>query len=132
MIARGARVMAVATFASVRCVSFLHGGMRLVRTGPHAGRHLAALYSSTQVEQGTKIQGEGKGRGNADDASLDTLLISTRPELVVEHLKARRAGEESLGAVDRIGGKPAPILIPWHSIADDCVLHDHVHATCTA
>eukprot|EP00904_Undaria_pinnatifida_P012681 jgi/Undpi1/8543/HiC_scaffold_25.g11008.m1 len=95
--------MAVATFASVRCVSFLHGGMRLVRTGPHAGRHLAALYSSTQVEQGTKIQGEGKGRGNADDASLDTLLISTRPELVVEHLKARRAGEESLGAVDRIG-----------------------------
>lgn len=103
--------MAVATFASVRCVSFMHGGSRLVRTGAQAGRHLAALHSSTQVEQSTKNHTEGKGRGNADDASLDTLLISTRPELVVEHLKARRMGEESLGAVDRIGGKLFSMLI---------------------
>lgn len=98
--------MAVATFASTRCVSFMLGGSRLVRTGAQAGRHLAALHSSTQVEQSTKSHGEGKGRGNADHVSLDTLLISTRPELVVEHLKARRMGEESLGAVDKIGGKP--------------------------
>lgn len=110
--------MAVATFVSTRCVSFMHGGSRLVRTSAQAGRHLAALHSSTQVEQNTKSHAEGKGRGNADDVSLDTLLISTRPELVVEHLKARRMGEESMGAVDRIGGKHFSMLIPGTSRLD--------------
>lgn len=96
--------MAVATFASTRCGSFLHSGSRFVRVGARAGQHFAALHSSTQVEQSTKGQEEANGRGNADDASLDTLLVSTQPQLVLDHFKARRMGEDSEEAVHRIGG----------------------------
>lgn len=36
--------------------------------------------------------------------SLDIDLIATRPELVISHLRARRADEEQIQSVDRIGG----------------------------
>ncbi|CAM9956667.1 unnamed protein product [Scytosiphon promiscuus] len=87
MITSCARIMAVATFATNRCGSFLYGSTRFGRIG--TARHIAARHSSM--------------RGNADDASLDTLLISTSPELVVDHMKARRMGEDSVEAVHRIG-----------------------------
>lgn len=103
MVTRGARIMAVATFASMPCCSFLHGGSRIVRMSARAGRHFA-LHSSSQVEQSTTGQKGAKCRANADDASFDTSLISTDPGLVLDHLKARRMGEESLNAVARIGG----------------------------
>ncbi|CAM9652685.1 unnamed protein product [Ectocarpus fasciculatus] len=99
MITPCARVMAVATFATTRCGSFLYGGSRFARTG---ARQFAALHSSAQVEQSTRDH-ESLSRGNADDASLDSLLISTNPDLVVDHMKARRMGEDSVKAVHRIG-----------------------------
>lgn len=103
MVTRGARIMAVAAFASMPCCSFLHGGSRIVRMSARAGRHFA-LHSSAQIEQSTAGHQEVKSRANADDASLDAVLISSNPELVLDHLKARRMGEESLNAVGRIGG----------------------------
>src|SRR5690554_1572505 len=36
--------------------------------------------------------------------TLDIDLIANRPEVVVSHLKARRADEEQIKSVDRIGG----------------------------
>lgn len=45
-----------------------------------------------------------KTRANADDLSLDTLLIGKNPDLVLDHLDARRMGDESADAVRRIGG----------------------------
>ncbi|CAM9402283.1 unnamed protein product [Ectocarpus sp. 8 AP-2014] len=99
MITPCARVMAVATFATTRCGSFLYGGSRFARTG---AKQFAALHSSAHVEQTTKDH-ESLSRGNADDASLDSLLISTNPDLVVDHMKARRTGEDSVEAVHRIG-----------------------------
>lgn len=100
MITPCARVMAVATFATTRCGSFLYGGSRFARTG---AKQFAALHSSAQVERTTKDH-ESLSRGNADGASLDSLLISTNPDLVVDHMKARRMGEDSVEAVHRIGG----------------------------
>ncbi|CBN73852.1 conserved unknown protein [Ectocarpus siliculosus] len=99
MITPCARVMAVATFATTRCGSFLYGGARFARTG---AKQFAALHSSAQVEQTTKDH-ESLSRSNADDASLDSVLISTNPDLVVDHMKARRMGEDSVEAVHRIG-----------------------------
>lgn len=103
MITSCARIMAVATIATTRCGSFLYGGSRFARTGARGGKQFAALHlSSTQVEHSGST---AVSRGNADDASLDSSLISTNPGLVVEHMKARRMGEDSVEAVNRIGGK---------------------------
>lgn len=106
MITSCARVMAVATFATTRCGSFLYGGSRFARTG---AKQFAALHSSAQVEQSTRDH-ESLARRNADDASLDSLLISTNPDLVVDHMKARRMGEDSVEAVHRIGGTSHMLL----------------------
>lgn len=104
MITSCARIMAVATIATTRCGSFLYGGSRSARAGARGGKQFAALHlSSTQVEHGTGST--ALSRGNADDASLDSSLISTNPELVVEHMKARRMGKDSVEAVNRIGGE---------------------------
>lgn len=65
---------------------------------------MGAVHSSSQVEQSTNCRPDARGRGNADEASLDTLLISKDPELVLGHLQARRMGEDSVDAVYRIGG----------------------------
>lgn len=94
--------MAVATIATTRCSSFLCGS-RFYRTSARAGKQFAALHlsSTSHVEHNTHPT---TPRGNADDASLDTLLISNNPELVVDHMKARRMGEDSIEAVHRIGG----------------------------
>lgn len=71
------------------------------RTGARAGKQFASLHlSTTHVEPASSTS-----RANADDASLDSLLISTNPELVIDHMKARRMGEETVEAVQRIGGK---------------------------
>lgn len=39
--------------------------------------------------------------------SLDARLITEEPELVLAHLKARRANEEQLSSVSDIGGESA-------------------------
>lgn len=104
MITSCARIMAVATIATTRCGSFLYGGSRFARAGARGGKQFAALHlSSTQVEHSSSST--AVSRGNADNASLDSSLISTNPGLVVEHMKARRMGEDSIEAVNRIGGK---------------------------
>lgn len=109
MVTRGARIMAVAAFASTRCSSFLHGGSRLVRTVSRAGTHHSC--ATPQIEQLTKTDDKDNGRVHddnvrvdADDISLETSLISKSPELVLGHLQARRMGQESTDAVHRIGG----------------------------
>ena len=108
MITSCARIMAVATIATTRCGSFLYGGSRFARAGARGGKQFAALHlSSTQVEHSSSST--AVSRGNADDASLDSSLISTNPGLVVEHMKARRMGEDSIEAVNRIGGKRAAV-----------------------
>lgn len=95
--------------ATTRCGSFLYSGSRFARAGARGGKQFAALHlSSTQVEHGSS-RSIAVSRGNADDASLDSSLISTKPELVVEHMKARRMGEDSVKAVYRIGGM---LLLP--------------------
>lgn len=102
MITPCARIMAVATIATTRCGSFLYGGSRFARTGARGGKQFTALHlSSTQVEHSSSST---QSRGNADDASLDSLLISSNPTLVIEHMKARRMGEDSVEAVNRIRG----------------------------
>lgn len=113
MVTRGARIMAVAAFASTRCSSFLHGGSRLVRSVSRAGTHVAGPYATPQIEQVAKAHDKDSGgrvhndngRVDADDISLDTSLISKSPELVLGHLQARRMGQESTDAVHRIGGR---------------------------
>lgn len=101
MITRVARTMALAAFVSNRCQSFIHNGHRFVRIGTRVAKHFAARQPSPHVEQGTVNQIQ---RGNADGTSLDIVLISKDPQLVLNHLKARRMGEESLHAVHKIGG----------------------------
>lgn len=101
MITRVARSMAVAAFVSNRCQSFIHSGHRFVGIGTRVAKHFAARHPSPHVEQGTVNQSQ---RGNADDTSLDIVLISKDPQLVLNHLKARRMGEETLHAVHKIGG----------------------------
>jgi hypothetical protein len=44
-------------------------------------------------------------RVSADGASLDAQLVAKDPNLVLSHLRARRAGEDSMQAVTRIGGQ---------------------------
>lgn len=105
MVTRGVRIVALAAIASTRCCSFLHGGTRLARTA--ASRSSALMASaphSSRVEEVTTAQQIQAERGNADDLSMDTLLISKNPDLVLSHLRARRMGEDSMLAVQRIGG----------------------------
>lgn len=78
--------------------------------GAPAQKQFAVLHSCSQVEQSTIGHADATGRGNADDVSLDAVLISKDPELVLGHLKARRMGEDSMDAVHRIGGT-CPILV---------------------
>lgn len=105
MITSCARIMAVATIATTRCGSFLYSGSRYARSGARVGKHFAALrLSSTQLENSSSNSKSTMSRGNADDASLDSSLISTNPELVIEHMKARRMGDDSVEAVNRIRG----------------------------
>merc|ERR1711871_816374 len=54
-------------------------------------RHLSTLQESDQK------------RGIANGKSLDINLIATEPDLVFEHLKARRASDDVLGQIKRIG-----------------------------
>lgn len=124
MITRVARTMAIAAFVSNRCQSFLHNGQRFVRLGTRVAKHFAARQSSPHVEQGTVNQSHAQQRGNADDTSLDITLISKDPQLVLNHLKARRMGEESLGAVHKIGGD-----IRTCSYASSLVLFCHENIT---
>lgn len=113
MITSCARIMAMATIATIRCSSFLYSGSRIYRTGARGGKQFSALHmSSTQHVEHSAQHQSTKSRGNADDASLDTLLISNNPELVVDHMKARRMGEDSVEAVHRIGGTSPGISQP--------------------
>lgn len=100
--------MAVAAFATTRCSAFFHSGSRMVRPVSRAGTHFARPLTGAipQVEQMTQAREHVNGRVNADDLSLDTLLISKNPDLVLGHLNARRMGQESTDAVRRIGGNP--------------------------
>lgn len=103
MVTRGIRVMALAVFTSTRCHSFLNSGSRLARIATMRAGRQAAPHAN-QVEPFTRSHESDKARGNADDVSLDTVLISKDPKLVLEHLQARRMGEDSMEAVHRIRG----------------------------
>lgn len=59
---------------------------------------------TSQVGRSTRAQENNIARGNADDLSFNTTLISKSPDLVLSHLQARRMGEDSMQAVQRIGG----------------------------
>lgn len=106
MITRGARIMAMAAFASTRCCSFLHGGTKAIRTGSRGCVHVAALHvgATPHVQRIPGTHDGANGRANADEISLDATLISKNPDLVLGHLQARRVGQESTDAVQRIGG----------------------------
>lgn len=79
----------------------------MVRIAPsRSERPLSSALHTSPAELSAKADGDGLGRTNADDISFDTTLISKDPNLVLGHLRARRMGEDSIQAVQRIGGTP--------------------------
>lgn len=121
MVTPGVRIVALAAFASTRCCSFPHGSSRLVRIAPSRSEpQLSSAIHTSLAEQGAKANGDGLGRTNADDISFDTTLISKDPNLVLGHLRARRMGEDSIQAVQRIGGTP---------LLRESACHDEVPST---
>lgn len=123
MVTRGVRIVALAAFASTRCCSFPHGSSRLVRIAPSRSEPpLSSAIHTSLTEQSAKANEDGLGRENADDISFDTTLISKDPNLVLGHLRARRMGEDSTQAVQRIGGTPLLRESACHDEVAICVI----------